>query len=69
MLTQQQLEEIDDALKRGVTPEMIAKHYGLSRSGLGFQLLNSGKRIVINRCLVDTAPAKLSAGSLVDTRA
>jgi len=55
-LTQEQLEQINEALQQGETLEGLARRMGLSRSGLNFQLLQSGKRVVTYRRLEDTAP-------------
>ncbi len=60
-MTQQHLEEIDKALRRGETPEEIAKRRGLTRTALIYQLMAEGKKITTFRRLEE-------AGTLTDSR-
>jgi len=60
------MQEIEEALQQGETPEEIARRYGLTRNGLTFQLLQAGKKIAIyrrleNTVLVDEARELLAA--------
>ena len=65
MLTQSEIDEIDQDLRAGISPENIARKRGSTYRAMRLALLNSGKKWKTTRYLVDTAPAEVGqAGPL-----
>jgi len=57
MFTRGQLMEIDEKLRKGVLPEVIAGDFGLSYTGFRNALYRSGQQWEVTRKLVPTGPA------------
>lgn len=60
MLTQDQLLTVAMMLQKGLAPQSIAEHLGLSLSGFRQRLANSGYVVVTKRELAEITPVAIT---------